>query len=822
MTRTGLACVLGLSAPLCAPLFITNASAQESAVQKELNRRINNARKAHDLLKSGDTAYQKKDYAAAVKDYSQAFDLLPAGAMTHQLRQVAAERYATAATERARKLAKTGDYEKARQLLDTVLKPSVAPAHMGALKLRGQIDDPIRYNHALTPAHVRDVQKVGRLLREAQGFYSLGQYDRALIVYQEVLRTDPYNKAARRGMETIHAAQSDYYRAARDQGRAAMLAEVDKNWELPIRPSQPGLPVGPGTGITGDEPLGPDLRQKLAGITVDLVALDNVSLEEAIDFVRAQSRLGDAPDAAGDKTGINILINLGDPNNEKVKAIRSLRVSLKARGLPLSKVLDYITEQTRTQWRTDGVSVLVTPLGTTDGTLVTRTFRVPPNFLSSAATEKAEDDNPFGGDEDADEGKIAKKISITDFLKQNGISFPDGATASYTASTNTLIVKNTAANIDLVDQLVSIIAGEEPVMVVVKTTIMRVSEEKLKELQFDWVLTPWAIGRNGLFLGGGTTGNGTPLGFIPQPPFTAINGRPVTSGNRSGNSAIPGDSIDAFLNASNSGAIIDSRRRAPGILTLSGVMNNVQVQMMMRGLNNQTGVDVMVKPFTISRSGERSKIEVIREFIYPTEYEPPEVPNTVGGTTFTDLNTGEQASSSPSTPITPAHPTAFETRNVGVTLEVEPTVGPNRRYIELSLKPEMVEFEGFVNYGTPINGASATNVQVNLGAIGTGNAFTTIGGTFGRLTDNRILMPVFKILRLQNQTLTIEDGATVVLGGLLTSRKTKVEDKTPLLGDIPIAGRLFRSNADRTFREAVIVMVSAELVDPSGAPWRNR
>ncbi len=83
-------------------------------------------------------------------------------------------------------------------------------------------------------------------------------------------------------------------------------------------------------------------------------------------------------------------------------------------------------------------------------------------------------------------------------------------------------------------------------------------------------------------------------------------------------------------------------------------------------------------------------------------------------------------------------------------------------------------------------------------------------------------MPIFKTIRLKNSTVTIQDGATIVLGGVITSRKTKIEDKTPLLGDIPYVGRLFRSDADRTYREAVIVTVNAELVDPAGTPLRNR
>ena len=83
-------------------------------------------------------------------------------------------------------------------------------------------------------------------------------------------------------------------------------------------------------------------------------------------------------------------------------------------------------------------------------------------------------------------------------------------------------------------------------------------------------------------------------------------------------------------------------------------------------------------------------------------------------------------------------------------------------------------------------------------------------------------MPVFEAIRIPNSSVTIQDGHSIVIGGLITSRKTKTEDKVPILGDIPYAGRLFRSDADNTFREAIIISVTAELVDPTGKPWRNR
>ena len=71
---------------------------------------------------------------------------------------------------------------------------------------------------------------------------------------------------------------------------------------------------------------------------------------------------------------------------------------------------------------------------------------------------------------------------------------------------------------------------------------------------------------------------------------------------------------------------------APGILSITGLFDNGSAQMIIRGLSQKKGADVMTAPSILAKSGESATIEVIREFIYPTEYEPPELPQSVGTT----------------------------------------------------------------------------------------------------------------------------------------------------------------------------------------------
>jgi len=44
----------------------------------------------------------------------------------------------------------------------------------------------------------------------------------------------------------------------------------------------------------------------------------------------------------------------------------------------------------------------------------------------------------------------------------------------------------------------------------------------------------------------------------------------------------------------------------------------------------------------------------------------------------------------------------------------------------------------------------------------------------------------------------------------------KTEDHTPILGDIPIVGRLFRTNAEQHIKRNLIIFVTARLVNPGG------
>ena len=99
-------------------------------------------------------------------------------------------------------------------------------------------------------------------------------------------------------------------------------------------------------------------------------------------------------------------------------------------------------------------------------------------------------------------------------------------------------------------------------------------------------------------------------------------------------------------------------------------------------------------PEVVTKSGQRAVTEDIQEVRYATEYGPQQP--AAASTPADDKSKSEaKQPAQPTQPTQPIHdgapvPTAFETRNAGVTLEVEPVVGPDGWHIDLNLVPQYV------------------------------------------------------------------------------------------------------------------------------------
>jgi hypothetical protein len=106
-------------------------------------------------------------------------------------------------------------------------------------------------------------------------------------------------------------------------------------------------------------------------------------------------------------------------------------------------------------------------------------------------------------------------------------------------------------------------------------------------------------------------------------------------------------------------------------------------------------------PFLTTKSGQRAVVEQIDEFRYANEYDIPGSTTTTetpaaptGADLLVDGKPDAEPAKSKSTTIgrSEGGPTAFETRNVGVTFEVEPVIAPDGESIDVNFVPQHVHF----------------------------------------------------------------------------------------------------------------------------------
>lgn len=764
---------------------------RNNVIQDQLGR----IEEADKLLKAGNTA-------SALSLYEEAYNNIPDLPMSQEIKIYARQSYLNAGLIRAQELTNQADYSAANKILETLDSSTVAKGHPGISALRARMADPDRYPPALTPVHIKNVEEVQRLLTLAGSQQETGMYDKALETYEKALSIDSSNSAARRGMEAVERERGRYFDAARDQQRSRMLNQINELWEDKPKMKSTDLSSLFGGSSVAQETVtsakkGRDsIVAKLKDIKLERIDFTSASLEEVVEYLRVRSR-----DLDPSGKGVDFVLSL--PPDQTTPP-----VTLNLVNVPIEEVLRYVTEISGVHYRIEEFAVRIVSMSDTNQTLISKSYRVPPDFITTAAISApaAGAADPFAaGNTAAPASGLVRRMGAKEFLESRGISFPEGGGASYNTAANILTVRTNASNIFLVDNLVEQSLNSSPKMAVIEVKIVEISNTKLDEMGFDWLLQGFG---SEVKLAGGTVGNAqkNTFGldeFTMNSALSKATMGPITAGLRSSGDLNTNRSIDEILYGANN----STSKRAPGVLSLTGVLTDPQFQVVWRALDQKTGIDVVSKPSVITRSGNKASIEIVRELIYPTEFDPPQIPTNIGGNVIVyNAATGEIIPQViPPIPVTPTTPTAFEMRRIGTVLDVEPVIAEDGRSVDLTITPELTEFDGFVNYGSPINSVGNTTNPVD----------GSITAERMELTPNTILQPIFSTKKVATGV-KVYDGATVVLGGLIIDQSTMINDKVPLLGDVPVVGRLFRSKVKQRRTKNLILFVTVKVVDPSG------
>lgn len=181
-------------------------------------------------------------------------------------------------------------------------------------------------------------------------------------------------------------------------------------------------------------------------------------------------------------------------------------------------------------------------------------------------------------------------------------------------------------------------------------------------------------------------------------------------------------------------------------------LSNTQLNIMIDALGQQGNVSVLSSPKIATLNNQRAVIKVGTEDVFF-------IPQVV-----TASETGTQT-----TTFIPSSLT------IGIVLDVLPQISENGQVM--------------MNINTSISEKSGDRVA----------------------PDGRTSIPILDV-RESNNVVLAQSGQTIVIGGLMKNRKSKNQNEVPLLGEIPLLGRLFQHEADVDAKTELVIMLTPQVM----------
>ena len=200
--------------------------------------------------------------------------------------------------------------------------------------------------------------------------------------------------------------------------------------------------------------------------------------------------------------------------------------------------------------------------------------------------------------------------------------------------------------------------------------------------------------------------------------------------------------------------------QSPGQLAVSGVIDRVTYRVVLEALEQAATSRTNSSPRITVFNNHTARLRRGENRFYFDEFE--------------QQSTGGE---NPATSTVPSG--SAQELELGVTLQVTPSVGADNETINLGISAEILDFLGFET-----------------------------------LTDD-ISLPVTDENSIAT-VLAVNSGETVVMGGLLQNEKVKGEFKVPILGDIPGLGELFKKREKSERPTHLFIFVTATIIDPDG------
>lgn len=632
---------------------------------------------------------------------------------------------------------------------------------------------------------------------------------------------------------------------------------------------------------------------------------------DAVEFFRGASKDYDNPEIPLEKRGFNFVLKTPDTlvsnamsdddgddgftQTAEDEAASSGQVGvpvipmITASDVSFYEALKLVCDSVKYKFKVQGKIVMVMQKDMTTDEMVTRSYPVLGSFIermgSASSDIKEMRQAGFGGAvAQRDEGEENQEKDWKAFFEMMGVQWPEGSTIMYIKTIGKLRVKNTYDNLAELEKALTELNVDQK-LVEIEARFVEVCQEDLNSLGFEWILNSdyaigsralasWAGLKEGAFavtqtqtstpsssssmsqdyinVGGVWTQNGSP---------TSTSGKTISTSNSSsqwrkqpgsgkvlGVNAMGGTDAsygngNRYLSTKGNHISGEGGSNNDQFMRVNAFLGSADLSMILHMLSQRSDTDLLSAPKVLTKPGEEAVIKVVTEYIYPTDYDVQL--QSSGGSS----SGGNSSSGGSSMILAVVEPQSFTMREVGVILDVTPTLTDDGNLIDLKLNTQVVDEPTWKNYGMkiPFSGNTSMNSFEGIGDIftGLGQVLATIGtglspdlknafaeravASASQAMDNLsnsqnknieyydapMEQPFFHV-RSIDSSVSINPGSTIVMGGLITEERKAMDDKVPFLGDIPLIGRLFRSHSEWTNKRNLLIFVTTRLVDVRG------
>ncbi|MBR1951194.1 MAG: hypothetical protein IKA32_01365 [Lentisphaeria bacterium] len=641
-----------------------------------------------------------------------------------------------------------------------------------------------------------------RLLGEAKTYFRNGKLDLARDCVEKAFVINPYDR------EAIMLAGNIYrklfldasYRRRSDV--AGVIAYTAWQW------TEPTFNLVLPDNIPGAEKrsIGAS-SEKLKNIRFAGFHFDDADLAAVLTYIQDRSKEGD-PEKDERYKGVTVGHMLTPDLVEKT------RVTLSLDNVSLATVLECLSLVTGLKYevstRNGLTSVNFAPQA---NEMITHVWDAPRDLRSvvtgkapaaggegtgaaGSGKEGAEGDNggllivPVGEDSNSDSdettllkgGAARENVEISseelkNYLAKCGVNFPSGSSIRHSARTRKIVATNTRDAIYKIDECIDQIAAAAKPLVMVEIKAIEISETDYQDLGFDWTISSLSSGNMDTVTGNLKSGShgwqfGQGVNTLPGTAMALLRG-----GTGKTDAKTP---------------IVNNWNIFPALFGSHNPLGSdipLNISLTINALSHSERTETLSAPKIVTQNGKLASVEMMTTYYFPEDWDEMEV---------------EVISADDSEPVyqvTPPLPDFPEDGEpLGIKLRVLPTIHKNHD-ISLNLKLGMTSYIGPDNYEVTFTGTSANRTTIYT--------FT-------------VWKPIISQRTLETQV-DISDGETLVVGGMVQNQAIVRVDKIPILGDLPLIGRFFQSQAENMERTNLLMFVTARLIDDHGMPIkRNR